>query len=80
MHITKFTIDQSPAKEISLELCYNLAIGSMASAGGIPGYGAGKKKWAEVIAQPSMQALGDKPDAEVVHQAEGFGRALPKAV
>ena len=52
----------------------------MASAGGIPGYGAGKKKWAEVIAQPSIQALGDKPDAEVVNQAEGFRRALPKAV
>lgn len=42
--------------------------------------GTGKKKWAEVIAQPSIQALGNKPDAKVVHQAECLGRALPKAV
>lgn len=44
------------------------------------GMGTGKKKWAEVIAQPSIHALGNKPDAKVVQEAECLGRALPKTV
>lgn len=49
--------EQSLALEVSWELSCDVAIGSVASAFGIPGTGT-SRKWAEVMARPSKQAIG----------------------